>query len=134
MYIVLFNLFLFFFSFTAMTMDFDDMSFDEVRALYKGKERLIDDVLSPVDAANLSRYESELQYVEARNDLMKVRDEEKVSLERELNDTQMMIKDIYIRGLNELTEKVQREILRQSRAEEKVKKQKRIADMINSSW
>lgn len=134
MYIVLFNLFLFFFSFTAMTMDFDDMSFDEVRALYKGKERLIDDVLSPVDAANLSRYESELQYVEARNDLMKVRDEEKFSLERELNDTQMMIKDIYIRGLNELTEKVQREILRQSRAEEKVKKQKRIADMINSSW
>lgn len=119
-------------------MDFDDMSFDEVKALYKGKERLINDVLSPVDAANLSRYESELQYIETRIKLMKERDEKDSFLERDLNDTQMMIKDIYIRGINELsekeTEKVQREILLQSRAEEKVKKQKRIVDMIKSSW
>lgn len=138
MYVFLFTLFLFFFSFTAMTMDFDDMSFDEVKALYKGKERLIDDVLSPVDAANISRYESELRHIEARINLMKERDEEKFSLEIELNEVQRIIKYIYIKGLNELSireqiEEEKKKII-QSRAEEKIKRQKNLADLVKTQW
>lgn len=134
---------LFSFSLNAMTVDLSDLSFDDIRALYKDKERFVGDVLSPIDAANLSRFESDLQYVEARIDSKEwIRDVEnpflKRDLERELDQVHMNLKYIYIRGLNELSKKEceeeQRKKAQQARAEAKINKQKRLADLVKGPW